>query len=187
MAAAQGKNAPVALRDRKKLRQRAAMIDAAGQLFRDRGFEGTRMEDIASAAEVSVATVYNYFPTKQLILLEIVRANALSSQEPSAEILKNPPADPVDAIMALMKIETGDTLLGAIGVSLAGELTRGSRGWTSLRAPLIRALSLVDRPEIEARGTIGDMLRACAETRGLSCPRSTRGICSSPGLVIELV
>lgn len=27
--------------------------------------------------------------------------------------------------------------LGAIGVSLAGELTRGSRGWTSLRAPLI--------------------------------------------------
>src|ERR1700716_3200 len=35
------------------------------------------------------------------------------------------------------------------------------------------------RPEIEARGTIGDMLRALAGTCGRSCPRSTSGTCSS--------
>ena len=36
------------------------------------------------------------------------------------------------------------------------------------------------RPEIDARGTIGDMLRARAGTCGRSVPRSTSGPCSSP-------
>src|SRR5580700_8777151 len=35
------------------------------------------------------------------------------------------------------------------------------------------------RPAIEARGTIGDRLRARAGTCGRSCPRSTSGPCSS--------
>src|SRR6476469_1741416 len=42
------------------------------------------------------------------------------------------------------------------------------------------------RPEIEARGTIGDMLRACAGTCGRSLPRSTSGACSSPILLIDV-
>src|SRR5271154_3924663 len=35
------------------------------------------------------------------------------------------------------------------------------------------------RLAIEARGTIGDRLRACAGSCGRSCPRSTNGRCSS--------
>ena len=42
------------------------------------------------------------------------------------------------------------------------------------------------RPEIEARGTIGDRLRARAGTCGRSCPRSTSGPCSSPVLFIDV-
>src|SRR6202048_483382 len=42
------------------------------------------------------------------------------------------------------------------------------------------------RPEIEARGTIGDRLRARAGTCGRSCPRSTSGPCSSPVLLIDV-
>src|SRR5436190_16074349 len=41
------------------------------------------------------------------------------------------------------------------------------------------------RPEIEARGTIGDMMRARAGTCGRSLPRSTSGVCSS-GLFIDV-
>src|ERR671934_2896714 len=41
------------------------------------------------------------------------------------------------------------------------------------------------RPEIEARGTIGDMMRALAGTCGRSLPRSTSGLCSST-LVIDV-
>src|ERR1700742_3062356 len=42
------------------------------------------------------------------------------------------------------------------------------------------------RPEIEARGTIGDMMRARAGTCGRSLPRSTNGACSSPILLIDM-
>src|SRR6202035_4940189 len=42
------------------------------------------------------------------------------------------------------------------------------------------------RPEIEARGTIGDRLRARAGTCGRSCPRSTSGPCSSSVLLIDM-
>src|SRR3954463_4140635 len=42
------------------------------------------------------------------------------------------------------------------------------------------------RPAIEARGTIGDRLRARAGTCGRSCPRSTSGPCSSPILLIDV-
>src|ERR1700681_2851801 len=42
------------------------------------------------------------------------------------------------------------------------------------------------RPEIEARGTIGDMLRARAGSCGRSCPRSTSGACSLPVLLIDM-
>src|SRR5277367_396265 len=42
------------------------------------------------------------------------------------------------------------------------------------------------RPAIEARGTIGDKLRARAGTCGRSCPRSTSGPCSSSALLIDM-
>src|SRR5467141_3007111 len=42
------------------------------------------------------------------------------------------------------------------------------------------------RPAIEPRGTIGDRLRAFADTRGRSCPRSTNRPRSSPGLFIDM-
>jgi len=147
MATPKEKPAPIPLRERKKVKQRGELAAAATRLFCEQGFERTRMEDIAAAAEVSVATVYNYFPTKQQILLELVRINATSSQEPSADILKNPPSDPVDAFMALMKIETGDIL---------GEPDK--KLWRELLASMIRYQD--SRAEIEElRGLFRNNLR----------------------------
>src|SRR3981081_4866317 len=42
------------------------------------------------------------------------------------------------------------------------------------------------RPEIEARGTIGDRLRALAGTCGRSCPKSPNGPCWLPVLLIDM-
>src|ERR1700716_3186181 len=42
------------------------------------------------------------------------------------------------------------------------------------------------RPAIEARGTIGDRLRALGGTCGRSSPRSTNGACSLPALLINM-
>ncbi len=56
------------LREQKKERSRAAIIENAIALFRERGFEATRVREIADAADVSEATFFNYFPTKDAVL-----------------------------------------------------------------------------------------------------------------------
>jgi len=56
------------LRERKKRATRIAIRDAAMRLFDEHGFGGTTMDQIAEAADVSRATVFTYFPTKEEIL-----------------------------------------------------------------------------------------------------------------------
>jgi AcrR family transcriptional regulator len=56
------------LRERKKQQTRAAIADAAMALFADRGFDSVTVAEVAEAANVSTATVFNYFPTKEDLL-----------------------------------------------------------------------------------------------------------------------
>ncbi len=60
------------LRQRKKAATRKRILDCASQMFRDDGYEASRIEDIAERAETSVATFYNYFGSKADLLLATV-------------------------------------------------------------------------------------------------------------------
>jgi AcrR family transcriptional regulator len=56
------------LRDRKKIRTRQAIVDAATELFATRGYEGTTVADIAAAAEIGTRTFFSYFASKEELL-----------------------------------------------------------------------------------------------------------------------
>ncbi|URM89583.1 TetR/AcrR family transcriptional regulator [Streptomyces sp. MRC013] len=58
------------LRERKKRRTRQHISDVATGLFLERGFDAVTIAEIAEAAEVSVNTVYNYFPAKEDLFLD---------------------------------------------------------------------------------------------------------------------
>jgi AcrR family transcriptional regulator len=53
------------LRERKKKQTRQLLADTARRLFSEQGFEEVSVSEIAHAADVSQATVFNYFPTKE--------------------------------------------------------------------------------------------------------------------------
>jgi AcrR family transcriptional regulator len=63
------------LRELKRERTRRLISDKAFELFTDRGFGRTTVEQIAAAAEVGPSTLYRYYPTKERLVLEFVEAS----------------------------------------------------------------------------------------------------------------
>jgi AcrR family transcriptional regulator len=53
------------LRERKKQQTRQLIAKTAWRLFADRGFDQVTVAEVARQAQVAVATVFNYFPTKE--------------------------------------------------------------------------------------------------------------------------
>src|SRR5260370_2276893 len=60
---------PAGLRERKKLKTKEAIQREALRLFKERGYAETTIEQIAAAAEISPSTFFNYFPTKEDVVL----------------------------------------------------------------------------------------------------------------------
>ncbi len=94
-----------ALREKQKRARREAIFEAAARLFAERGYTATGMEDIAAAAAVSVPTVYAYFPAKADLMVAIYAADRALVETEKEALIAAPPADPVEAISALLLVE----------------------------------------------------------------------------------
>lgn len=75
------KDAEPGLRDRKKARRREGIIAATIDLFEEKGVDATTIADIAEACEVSAPTVFNYFGSKDGILLAIIEEGTQRKRE----------------------------------------------------------------------------------------------------------
>jgi AcrR family transcriptional regulator len=82
----------VGLRERKKEQTRQVIADAAWRLFADRGFDRVTVAEVADEAQVAVATVFNYFPTKEDLFyfrLEVFGTRMMEA------VRTRPPGEPV--------------------------------------------------------------------------------------------
>jgi AcrR family transcriptional regulator len=79
------------LRERKMLRVRSQLVDAALRLFTVRGFEGTTVDDIVQEVEVSRRTFFRYFDSKEDVVLAFTDR---AGEEISAGLAARPPGEP---------------------------------------------------------------------------------------------
>src|SRR6266487_3894769 len=81
------------LRERKKLRTRRALADAALRMFTEKGFDATTLEELTDEAEVSKSTFFRAFPAKEAAAIEAeaelwtAYLTALADRELSGNIL----------------------------------------------------------------------------------------------------
>lgn len=94
------------VREKKKQRTQNQILDAAIDLFAEKGYAGATIEDIAGLAVVGVGTVYNYFSSKRGLLLALLARETVSLVETGSELIEKPGNSPEDAISDLLWIYT---------------------------------------------------------------------------------
>ena len=91
--------APAAgLRERKKRQTRQQLTDTATEMFLARGFDAVRVAEIAEACGVSEKTVFNYFPTKEALVLDLPDASIAALRA----ALSDPDVPPVEAALRVL-------------------------------------------------------------------------------------
>ena len=97
------------LRERKKEQTRQLIAETAWQLFADRGFDRVTVAQVAREAEVAVATVFNYFPTKEDLFF--FRLEAFGAELVDA-VATRPVGEPALAAVRRHLLDTGGLLAG---------------------------------------------------------------------------
>jgi AcrR family transcriptional regulator len=115
------------LRDRKKARRRGEIIAAARELFGVQGIDATTMADIAAAAGVSAPTVFNYFGSKDGILIAMISEGTREARERDKDLHWRDGADLVTLVVDLFHRVSSRTLDVA-----------GKRVWRYAEAAAIR-------------------------------------------------
>jgi AcrR family transcriptional regulator len=122
------------LRERKRARTRLHIADTAARLFAERGYENVAVTDVAREAEVAEQTVYNYFPTKEQLVID----RDQQVQEGLSDLIRSRPP----GITAAAAVR--DFILGFVaGIrSIPPEQWRGELGYLAAISPTVRRLAL---------------------------------------------
>jgi AcrR family transcriptional regulator len=104
------------LRELKATRTRKQIIDVALGLFIDQGYEETTMEQIAERAEIGSTTLYRYFASKDLLILDPFAR----SMDLGASLRERPASEPLNVALgaaireALESIDIRDDRMAAL-------------------------------------------------------------------------
>lgn len=121
------------LRERKKRRTRKLIADVAWRLFVEHGYDGVSVAEIARQADVSEATVFNYFPSKEDLVYGQLAA---FEQEVLATVRERPAGRSVVDAFAGAVTQPGGLLVSADPEAMRAiaDATRVIEGSRALRA-----------------------------------------------------
>jgi len=94
-------------RERRKRATRQMLIDTATEMFLDRGFDAVTVAEIAEVCDVSPTTVFNHFPTKESLVLDL--PDELLAALRAA--LADPATTPIEGMMQILAGELDNLTL----------------------------------------------------------------------------
>ena len=89
--------------------QRAAILDAAGELLAERGYAGCSVAAVAERAGIATGSVYKHFPGKAELVVELFRGvvnHEVEAVTAAAEV----PGDPAERVVAVFETFAGRAL-----------------------------------------------------------------------------
>jgi AcrR family transcriptional regulator len=89
--------------DNGQARRREAILHAAEKVFEAHGFAETTMDAVAAEAGVSKGSIYNYFPSKEDLVLEASHAVVFAAQSEAASIVESD-SSPTDKMRDLVNM-----------------------------------------------------------------------------------
>ena len=120
--------------ERRKEARPAEIVAAALQLFADRGFAATRLEDVATVAGVSKGTVYLYFEGKEQLFEAVVReaiAPNIDRMQALVDAFEGPTPELLRSLFDLVALALETPLTGVMKLLVAE-----SGNFPQLRPPL---------------------------------------------------
>jgi AcrR family transcriptional regulator len=145
------------LRERKKQRTRELIADTAWRLFAERGFDQVTVAEIAADAEVSEATVFNYFAVKEDLVFHRMEA---FEQELLGAIKNRPEGESIAAAFGRFALQPRGFLLSDDPRATEG-MRAAARIITGSRALLAREREIFER----FTGTLAGLI---AQERGMA-------------------
>jgi AcrR family transcriptional regulator len=126
--------ADAGLRELKKSRTRRLIADTAARLFAEQGYEQVAVTDVARAAEVAEQTVYNYFPSKEQLVID--RDQEIRGR--LCELIRSrPPSSTPAAAVRDFVLESVEHIR-----SIPREQWRGELGYLAAISPTVHRLAL---------------------------------------------
>jgi AcrR family transcriptional regulator len=77
----------ISRRERKKDETRERITQAAIELFTERGYDATTVDDIAAKADVAKGTFFNYFPRKEAVFDALAEQRAVEMEDVTRDLL----------------------------------------------------------------------------------------------------
>ena len=144
------------LRERKKRLLRQQLSSTATAMFMERGFEAVRVAEIADACGVSEKTVFNYFPTKEALLLDRPDETATALRD----ALRVPETAPIEAALRVLddELDALTAWLGEQGDPARAAATLQRFRDLSVSTPSLRAhqYEMADKLATEVAGLLAD-------------------------------
>ena len=85
-------------RQRERKARIKLILNCAGRLFSQKGFENTSMDEIANLAEIATGTIYSYFKSKEELLYSLLLPTGEKYQAGFAEIISDE-KEPADLVL----------------------------------------------------------------------------------------